>query len=65
MGLSPCMLAKLHYRLGQNTNATVTEQKTKGQNRGSNSGYDFFATHYSPETGKKVLVNKACSDPKI
>lgn len=45
------MLTKLCHNLGWNTNALITEEKTKGQNTGSNSRYGFFAIH-SPKTGK-------------
>lgn len=53
MGFSPCMLAKCHYRLGQNTNAIITEEKTKGQNTGSNSRYDFFCNSLFPKDREK------------
>lgn len=50
---APCTLAKLHYRLGQNTNAILTEKTTKGQNIGSNSRCNFFCNSLFPKDREK------------
>lgn len=59
---SPHILEKPHYHLGQNTNAVVTEEKTKGKNIGSNSRYNFSPNSLFPKDREKSLSKLSSQD---